>query len=178
MKLSKKMASLFLTAAIVVGTSVATLAATPNDDVISALKDAKVPATYLIQAENYLKTTTITADQAAAVRAEINSASEVVKAAGNTDLSKLSTADKNKVLADVTAAGKAIDLTVSVTKQSNGQYAVVAKDKTGNTVINFTSNEVKQTGIDNTIIYVGALMIILAAGSVFVVRRNSLKLNA
>lgn len=178
MKLSKSLTSLVLSASLVIGSSVTAFAGTPNEDVIQALKDAKVPATYLIQAENYLKTTTLTADQAAAVKTEITSASAVAKAAGVTDLTKLSVADKNKVLADVEQAGTAIGLTVDLTKQSNGQYAVVAKDASGAVVLNFTSSEVKQTGLDNTIIYVGVLMIILAAGSVFVVRRNSLKANA
>lgn len=177
MKLSKKLTSLILTAALVVGTSFTAFAA-PSDDVISALNSAKVPETYRIQAENYLKTITVTADQAATIKAEISDANAVVTAAGVTDLSKLSKADKDKVLADATAAGKAIGLTVSVTKLANGQYAVVAKDQNGNVVINFTTNEVKQTGMDTTVIYMGLLMIVLAAGSVFVVRRESSAVNA
>ena len=63
MKLTKKLTTLFLTLALVIGTSVTAFAA-PNDDIIAALKSAKVPATYIIQAENYLKTTTITEAQA------------------------------------------------------------------------------------------------------------------
>lgn len=177
MKLSKVLTSLFLTMAIVIGISVTAFAA-PNDDVITALKNAKVPATYVIQAENYLKITTLTADQAASVIAQITIVADVFKAAGVKDLTKLSVSDRSKVLSAITAAGQAIDLTITVTMQSNGQYALVAKDKAGNTVFRFTTNQVTQTGLDNTIIYVGALMIILAAGSVFVLRRNSLKANA
>jgi hypothetical protein len=175
MKLSRKLTSLVLSAALVVGTSVTAFAATPNEDVLKALKDAKVPATYLIQAENYLKTNTVTAEEAAAVKTQVSTVEQVVKAAGVTDVTKLSDADKTKVLTAVKEAGKAVDLVVNVQKQSNGQLEVVAKDETGKVVASFTSNEVKQTGFDSTVIYAGALMIILAAGSVFVLRRNGVK---
>ena len=177
MKFTKKLTTLLLALSLTVGTSI-TAFASPNDDAIAALKNAKVPATYVIQAENYLKTTTLTADQSAAVIAQITEANAIVNASGVTDLTKLSEADKNAVLENIVQAGKAIDLTVNVTKQSNGQYLVVAKDAAGNTVLNLSSNEVKQTGMDNTIIYVGMLMIILSAGSVFVLRRTNLKTSA
>lgn len=66
MKLTKRLTTLFLTLALVLGTSIIALAA-PNDDTIAALRAAKVPETYIIQAENYLKTTTLTAEEATAV---------------------------------------------------------------------------------------------------------------
>ncbi len=177
MKFTKKLSTLLLALSLTVGTSI-TAFATPNEDAIAALKNAKVPATYVIQAENYLKTTTLTADQSAAVIEQITEANAIVNASGVTDLTKLSETDKNALLAKIVEAGKAIDLTVNVTKESNGQYLVVAKDASGNTVFNFSSNEVKQTGMDSTIIYVGMLMIILSAGSVFVLRRTNLKTTA
>lgn len=172
MKLTKKLTTLFLTLALAIGTSVVAFAA-PNDDVIAALKNANVPATYIIQAENYLKTTTITEAEAASVVSEITNATDVLDAAGTKNLTALSDADKNEILGYITAAGNAIDLTITVTQQSNGQYAIVAKDAAGNTVVNFASNEVKQTGMNTTIIFVGALMIMLAAGSLMVLRKNT-----
>lgn len=98
----------------------------------------------------------------------------MLNASGETDLSKLSAADKDLILADIVAAGQVIDLTVNVSKLSNGQYSIVAKDASGSTVLTFNSNQVKQTGVDNSIIYVGFLMIILAAGSVVVLRKNTI----
>ena len=93
--------------------------------------------------------------------------------------SKLTQAQKDQVLATVVEAGKAVDLTVSVTKLSTGTFQIVAKDADGKTVASFTSNEVKQTGVNTTIMYVGALMIILAAGSVFAAKRvKSSNINA
>ena len=85
---------------------------------------------------------------------------------------------KDEILAYITAAANALDLTVSVTKQSNGQFLIVLKDMSGNIVVSFSSSQVKQTGMDNSIIYVGMLMVVLAAGSVFVLRRNNLKATA
>lgn len=164
MKLSKKLASMVVAASIVLGTSVTAFAA-PNDDVISALKNAKVPATYLIQAENYLKNNTLTADQASAVTSKINDAASVLKTAGVTDITKLSAAQKQQVIADATSAGSAIGLTVTTAKQSNGTYAVVAKDASGNTVANFTSNDVKQTGSNDIALALGAVLLVAAAGS-------------
>jgi hypothetical protein len=177
MKLRRKLTTLLLTLALVVGTSVIAFA-TPNDDAITALKNAKVPETYIIQAENYLKTTTLTAAESTAVVAQINEAAAILETSGQTDITKLSDADKTAIIANIVAAGEAIDLTVNVTKESNGQYAVVAKNASGATVINFASNSVKQTGMNNTIIFVGMLMVIAAAGSVFVLRRNNLKATA
>ena len=177
MKLTKKLTSLVVAAALVVGTSITAFAA-PKDEVIQALKDAKVPQTYIIQAENYLKTRTLTSEEAAAVKAQVSVAEKVMVDAGTKDASKLTSEQKNEVLAAVKKAGESVGLTVSVTKQSNGQFEIVAKDASGKIVASFTSKEVKQTGINTTIIYAGALMMILAAGSVLVVRRKSSNMNA
>jgi len=177
MKLTKKLTTLILTLSLVIGTSITVFAA-PNDDVIAALKNANVPSTYVIQAENYLNTTTLTSAESSAVIAKIADAKSIVAASGVTDVTKLSAADKSAILADITSAGSAIGLNVSVTKLANGQFSIVSKDQSGTIVGSFTSNEVKQTGMDNSIIYLGALMIILAAGSVFVLRRNNLKATA
>lgn len=171
MKLSKKFTTLFLTLALVVGTSI-TAFATPNDDTINALKNAKVPTTYIIQAENYLKTNTLTAEQSVAIIARITAAVKVLETSGITDLTKLSSADRDRILQNVIDAGNAIDLTVNATKQSNGQFSIVAVNDAGESVLTLSSNEVKQTGLDNTIIYVGGLMIILAAGSALILRKK------
>jgi hypothetical protein len=174
MNLTKKLATLFLTLSLIVGTSIVAFAA-PNDDVISSLRNAKVPQTYIIQAENYLKTTTLTQAQSTAVIEKISQATDIVTASGVKDLTMLSEADKNAILADIVAAGNSIGLTVNVTKESNGQFLVVAKNISGNSVLNFSSNEVKQTGLNNTLVFAGILMIILAASSVFILRRNTSK---
>ncbi|HEY8804442.1 MAG TPA: hypothetical protein VIM42_04905, partial [Clostridium sp.] len=172
MKFPKKLTTLILTLSLAIGTSLTVFAA-PNDDVITALQNAKVPATYVIKAQNYLATTTLTSAQSTAVVAEIANVKSIMTAAGVTVVTHLSAAQKSQVLADIKAAGSDIGLTISYTKLANGQYSIVARNQAGTIVMSFTTNQVKQTGIDNSIIYLGALMVILAAGSVFVLRRNN-----
>lgn len=170
MKLFTKVASLVVALSVVLCMNM-TVSASANDDVINALKAAKVPATYLTKAENYLKTTTITDAQATAVKSEITKVQGVMTTANVTDLSKLSQADKNTVIAAITAAGKDIDLNVAITKQADGNFAVAVTDKNGKAVDSFTSNQVKQTGSDNTLMVLGLGLIVLSAGSLFVVKR-------
>ena len=170
MRLSKKISSLLLAAALTLGTS-ATVFAAPNDEVINALKNSKVPATYLIQAENYLKTTTITADQAQAVKAQIDKADAILENANVSDLSKLTDAQKDQIMAAITAAGQAVDLSISVSKQSNGTFAVTAKDSSGNVVGTLGSNQVKQTGANQMILVFGTGLLAAAAGSAFAIKK-------
>jgi hypothetical protein len=174
MKLSKKLATLVLSAALVFGTSVTAFAA-PNDDVIAALKEAKVPATYITSAENYLKTVTLTDAQASAIKTQVTKVNSILDAANVTDVTKLTQADKDKVIAAVTEAGKSIGLTVTVTKTSNGALQIIAKDSTGAVVDTITTNAVKQTGANNMVLVAGAFVLVLAAGSVFAVRRTAAK---
>lgn len=170
MKLFNKVAS-FAIALSLVGFMKVSVSAAANDDVINALKAANVPQTYIIQAENYLKNNTITDAQASAVESQITTAKNIMSAANVTDVSKLSAADKQSVINAITSAGQAIDLNISVAKQSDGTYAISAKDKNGVEVLSFTSNEVKQTGVDNTLIAIGSVLVLLSAGSVLVIKK-------
>lgn len=170
MKLSKKLTTLVLAAGLVLGTSVTAFAA-PNDEVISALKAAKVPETYVIQAENYLKTNTLTEAQATAVKTQVTKVADILKAANVTDVTKLSNAQKSQVLSAVSSAGSSVGLTITTTKQSNGALAIVATNSAGTEVLSFTSKEVKQTGANSTVLVAGAFVLVLAAGSVFVVKK-------
>lgn len=171
MKLSKKLLSGIVAASLVIGTSITAFAAT-NDDIISALKNAKVPQTYLIQAQNYLNSANVTSDQANTVVSKINSAAAVMSAAGTTDVTKLSDADKQAVLNDINSAASSVGLTATISKSSNGTNTIVMKDATGNVVANFGSNEVKQTGVDNTVLAIGLFLLAAAAGSAVVVRKK------
>lgn len=170
MKLRKKLVTLALSLSLVLGTSVTAFAA-PNDDVIQALKDAKIPQSYITQAENYLKTTTLTAAQATAVQAQVTKAADVMKAVNVTDATKLTDSQLQTVLTAVKDAGTAINLNITVAKESNGSVSIVAKDTAGNTVVTFSTTDVKQTGANNTIFIAGILFIVLAAGSVIAVRK-------
>lgn len=154
-----------------IGNSVIAFAA-PNDDVVKALKDAHVPNTYIIQAENYLKNNEITEEQASNIQTQIRKADEIMKAANTKDASELNEKDIQNVLQAVKDAGKVIDLDINVTRKSNGNVSVVTKDSTGKVIVEFSTAEVKQTGINNTILAIGGVLFLMAAGSFFVIRKR------
>jgi ABC-type transport system substrate-binding protein len=171
MKKFQLAATLMLTAVILFSMA-ATAFAASNDDVITALKDAKIPETYIIQAENYLKTRELTSDEVGAVITQINKAAAVMDEAGTKDVTKLSSENKQEILAIVADAGEAVGVTVSIKKSSNGTYTVIGTDASGKEVANFTAKEVKQTGIDYTVLLLGAALILAAIGSTVVVKRQ------
>lgn len=146
--------------------------ATPNEDVIQALKDTNVPSSYIIQAENYLKNNDVTENQASEIISQINKADDIMEAANTKDASKLSDADIKSVLQAVEDAGSAIELDINVEKKSNGSVSVVAKDSTGSVIADFTSVEVKQTGINNTMLALGGVLVLLSVGSFIVLRKR------
>lgn len=170
MNLGRKLSIMILAVSMLLGTSI-TVFATPNDDVIAALKAAKVPTTYITQAENYLKTRTLTASEASAVTTQITTAKNVMNTAGVTDVTKLSDAQRQQVISAVTSAGSAVGLDIDVSKESTGQYSIVAKDENGTIVANFTTSAVKQTGINDVTLIVGAFLLVLSVSSVFVLKR-------
>lgn len=173
MKLAKMFSTLVLSLVMVVGVASAALAA-PNDDVISSLKANHVPNDYIIQAENYLKNHTLTKSQADAVIVQIEKANDIMEAAGTKSIGELSYSQQEALANCVYAAGDAVGLDVSLTKLSNGSIKVTAKDASGKTVIDFTSSSVKQTGLNNSFVFGGMLLLVLSAGSFIVLRKRAL----
>lgn len=171
MRIKKLLSVVTLTLALILGTSVMAFAA-PNDDVITALKNANVPESYIIQAENYLKNNTLTAAQASAVEAQITKAADIMKASGTKDASKLSQANQDAILQAAKDAGSAIGLTMTITKKSDGKVYITAKDAAGKVVANFTSNDVKQTGVNNSIIYAGIFLVAAAVFSTVFIKKK------
>ena len=170
MKLFKNSVILLLAFILTFG-MVATALAAPNDDMIQALKDAKIPSTYIIQAENYLKTRELTQAEANTAITQVKKAADIMEKAGTKDLTKLSNADKQQILAIVVDAGAANGITISIKKGSNGTYTISGADSTGKEVINFSSKEVKQTGSNDILLLLGAVFMIAAAGSIFAIKR-------
>lgn len=173
MKFTKMFSTLVLSLVMVVGAASAALAA-PNDDVISALKANHVPNDYIIQAENYLKNHTLTQSQADAVVDQIEKANDIMVAAGTKNYENLSSADKKAIINAINAAADAAGLEVTVDEQASEHYHFVVRDSSGNIVSDFTSSSVKQTGLDNSIIFGGMLLLVLSAGSFIVLRKRAL----
>lgn len=171
MKLSRKIAGFALSFALL-ASSASVVFAAPNDDVIKALKDAKLPKTYIVQAENYLKNNEVAPEAAASVKENIEKAEDIMKAAGTKDASKLSEADVQKVMTAVKEAGKAMDLEINVKKNDNGSVAIVAKDSKGELVADFSTAEVKQTGVNNTLLVFGAGLFMMSVAGFVVARKK------
>lgn len=173
MKLAKMFSTLVLSLVMVVGAASAALAA-PNDDVISALKANHVPNDYIIQAENYMKNHTLTQSQADTVIAQIEKANDIMEAAGTKNYEELSSSDKNAIIKAINTAADAIGLEISVQEQANERYHYVVKDSSGKIVADFTSSSVKQTGLNNSFVFGGMLLLVLSAGSFIVLRKRAL----
>ncbi|MCM1990516.1 LPXTG cell wall anchor domain-containing protein [Oceanirhabdus seepicola] len=171
MNLRKKITTVAVLLFLFIGNSVIAFAE-PSEDVIKALKDAHLPESYIIQAENYLKNNELTESQATSIKTQITKADDIMKAANIKDASDLNEEDTQRVLEAIKDAGKVIDLDINVAKESNGNLSVVAKDSTGSVIANFSTAEVKQTGINNTVLVVGGLLFLMSVGSFFVIRKR------
>ncbi|HAE61470.1 MAG TPA: hypothetical protein DCG38_03950 [Eubacteriaceae bacterium] len=165
----KKTVTLLMVLLLIVGSSASVFAAT-EDDIIQALRDAKVPETYIIQAENYLKENDVASEDASAIIAKIEDSKAILDAAGVTNVTELSDADKQELLDNVRSAGEVLDLTFTISA-SNGSYDVVVTDAEGAVVTEFKSNQVNQTGA-NPIMFVGGFALISAAAAFLMINRK------
>ena len=145
---------------LVFGDSGNVFAAT-TQDTIAALNSAKVDAVYVTKAENFLKTANLSATQLDQVNVQINAVSAILKAANVTDVTKLSPADKTKVIADVTAAASSANLTVTF-----GTGFASFKDASGVEVFRVTTNEsgLKVTGSNVPVTLYAGIFLVLVAG--------------
>jgi len=149
-----------LAATLVFGTSGNVYAAT-TQDTIAALNSAKVDAVYVTKAENYLKSANLSATQLDQVNAQILIVSDILKAANVTDVTKLSQADKAKVVAAVTSAAKTAGLTATF-----APGLVSLTDASGVEVFRATADEngLKVTGAEIPVTLYAGIFAILAAG--------------
>ena len=144
----KKITTLVLSLVLVLAMSITAFAATPNDDVKAALKEAGVTGEYYDQAVKFLANNELTAEQA-----------EAKKNAGDAkSVADLSADQISKIKTNITIAANAVgakvsfaDKTISVTDAKGTQYTV-------------SSNPVKATGATTTATVAG--IAVLAMGLV------------
>ena len=88
------------------------------------------PSNYVQQAKNYLRSHDVTAEEADQIIVHINNAQAVVTARGAKSMNQLTKADKQAILAELTATAAVLDITVTVTSKqvvfSDADGAVVA----------------------------------------------------
>ena len=147
---------LVLSLVLVLAMSITAFAATPNDDVKAALKEAGVTGEYYDQAVKFLANNELTAEQAEAVVYQVK---EAKKNAGDAkSVADLSADQISKIKTNITIAANAVgakvsfaNKTISVTDAKGTQYTV-------------SSNPVKATGATTTATVAG--IAVLAMGLV------------
>jgi len=180
----KKLVALILVVVLAIALTVPALAATPADSIVAKLQELQTKyasnAAAVNQLDNaiaWLKTDPaakeITSASATKIIASINSA--VSTAASATALSQISTEDQAKIIADVRAAAAVLGWTVEI--NAGGVAAgFVVKDADGNVVaVGGTSNPIKQTGIDTSLLItliIGITLLFGAAVIVAITTRN------
>lgn len=146
MKHVKKLTIAIITLVFVITSTISTIAAiTTNQTVVNALKNTgKLPAVYVIGAQNYLRTKKLTKAQSTAIISDINKASSIMKQGKTKDITKLSSAKKAALLQSIKHAAKQLKLTVYVKKKSKTTYYILFKDSKGKTVWALNSKYLKQ----------------------------------
>lgn len=162
----KKILSVLAIALVFMGISAPVSAASEND-IITALNDAGVPAVYVTQAENYLKANDVSAAEADQILEHIKNAAAI--AVGVTDLSQLTKAQLQAILSEATAAAAVLGLTLTV-----ADGVVTFNDATNKVVAQFSlsGNEVKQTGSSYIYLVSGLALLAASVGSAFLLKRK------
>ena len=110
----------------------ANVAAATENDIIKTLVATNLPSNYVQQAKNYLRSNEVTAEEADQIIVHINNAQAVVTARGAKSMNQLTKADKQAILAELTATAAILDITVTVTSKR-----VVFNDANGTVVATF-----------------------------------------
>jgi uncharacterized beta-barrel protein YwiB (DUF1934 family) len=129
--MKKVIVSLLFAFVLFFGTQSNIAAATEND-IISTLEASSLPSNYVQQAKNYLRSNDVTVEEADQIIVHINNAQSVVNARGAKSMNQLTKADKQAILAELTATAAVLDITVSVTSKE-----VVFSDADGTIIATF-----------------------------------------
>jgi uncharacterized beta-barrel protein YwiB (DUF1934 family) len=130
-KLKKVIVSLLFAFVLFFGAQANVAAATEND-IIKTLVATNLPSNYVQQAKNYLRSHDVTAEEADQIIVRINNAQAVVTARGAKSINQLTKADKQAILAELTATAAVLDITVTVTSKQ-----VIFSDADGTVVAAF-----------------------------------------
>lgn len=127
-------------------------------------KTVSVPAEYINQAESFLKTNDVTAEQAKTINAEIAAAKEIVKTNKITDVKEI----KGSVASEIFARAKSAAATVGVTLEVGADKTITVKDKAGNALFVVSNGVIKATGDNYSMMFgmTGAIALILVGAGV------------
>ena len=114
--MKKVIVSLLFTFVLFFG-ALSNVAAATENDIIKTLVATNLPSNYVQQAKNYLRSNDVTVEEADQIIVHINNAQTVVNARGAKSMNQLTQADKQAILAELTATAAVLDITVSVTSK-------------------------------------------------------------
>lgn len=167
----KKMLTMILVVILMVGGITAAVSAATIQDVVDALTDGGVPEVYVLQAESYLEDRGLTAAEADQLLIYIGNA--VTIADGETQLSKLTSAQNAAILQEIQDAAEFLNLTVTYDNE-----VLNVKDESNQIVFTVSkANAVKQTGFDYSILLYGLAFLLLAGISGVVIARKVRKVR-
>lgn len=137
-------------------------------DIVTTLKESNILNVYVTQVESWLTTVNVTSSQADQIIALINNVNATT--GKKTKLTELTSAQKQSILADFTAAGVVVGLTVEYTA---GNITVTNADSQKIFNVTYpTANLIKQTGFDYNILMYGAALIVIAIAAALITRKT------
>ena len=134
-------------------------------DVVAALRASNVKEVYVLAAESYLNSRTLTSAQCEEIILRINNVNTIT--GDRLELSELSLSEKQAILSEFAAAGTALGLTVSVV---DGDVTVMDGDD--EVFYADGPDVVKQTGFDYSILLYGFGALALATAIAVALRRT------
>ena len=122
-----------------------------------------------VKIERYLNENEVTAEQADAVIAKVDEAVAVLEAAGETDITKLSQEDKNKLMGIANDAASVLGLSLSY-DASTKTLSVYKDGQLIESTSITSSEELVQTGMTNYV-YIAILAVVVIAIAAVVIKR-------
>jgi hypothetical protein len=184
----KKILKISLVFMIMLLCSVSVVKATTNDDLYSYLsqtftvngKSVTIDAENLNKAKRYLNEYTVTEEQAAEVKSQVEGTIAIMNEAKVSDYNQLSDTQKEQVKSKIVAAGNAVDAKIVFSSNSNGKTTadIYAPDgKLFDSISVSSSSELVQTGSDYSfVVYAIAGVAVVAVAAVVISKKN--KVNA
>lgn len=135
-----------------------------NAGVVVEGTTVNVPAEYINQAETFLKTNDVAADQVSSILSEIENVKSVMVENKITSISDI----KGNIATEIFAHAQKAAEVVGVTLKLNTDNTVSVYDKEGKLIFTADKGVIKDTGDNYTIMYVmtGAIALILAGAGV------------
>ena len=173
----KKLATVTLLIVMLVGLLAGTVNAATESELLDYLSQEftvggetiSISESDKVKIERYLNENEVTAEQADSIIAKVDEAIAVLEAAGETDLTKLSQSDKDRLVSIANSAASVLGLSISY--DASSKTISVYKDGTLIESTSITSgDELVQTGSSNYV-YIAIIAVAVIAIAAVIVKR-------